>query len=432
MSMIDRSKFKATSVSKINEASEVAKKTLGIEDKGRPGYLKLKPGKNTLRIAPFHPEDGGQAYAEPMAVYWLPMLLPKRDDNGIILKDNKGNEIFQESKKSIFDSRLHGNTEKDLIDEYIKFAGKLAKFNYSKESDQKSFLTPIYGNRQTKEFGITVASTSIVYAWLIQGDKKEFGRFELKRSVADQMNAIAAIEAENEPLGTDPFTDIEFGRALVINYNPNAEKAQDYYRVALDASYEREGPNKGKVKFYPLSDEEINQLLSVPSLYKQYRNVYSLKDFSLALKGLQFFDEKHRMGILNHDDFLSIVEEIKSYYPSEQLEEQEEEEAEENSKDNSLSKMDRIQLKEFIKANSLGITVMKSHTDDQLRNLIRKAQETSFEEKETEEDEIEEHNDLPWEKGIKSAAETKKETAAVVGESVADKVSALKKQLKKS
>lgn len=69
----------------------------------------------------------------------------------------------------------------------------------------------------------------------------------------------------------------------------------------------------------------------------------------------------------------------------EEEEETEEPEEEENEEGDEFDEMDRTELKAYIKKNGLEITVKKSMTDDDIRDLIREA--VNDEEEETEEEE---------------------------------------------
>ena len=87
----------------------------------------------------------------------------------------------------------------------------------------------------------------------------------------------------------------------------------------------------------------------------------------------------------------------------EEEEETEEPEEEETEEGDEFDEMDRTELKAYIKKNGLEITVKKSMTDDDIRELIREA--VNDEEEETEE-EAEEEAPAPKAKGAKKA-ETK-------------------------
>lgn len=95
----------------------------------------------------------------------------------------------------------------------------------------------------------------------------------------------------------------------------------------------------------------------------------------------------------------------------EEEEETEEPEEEETEEGDGFDDLDRTQLKAYIKKNGLEITVKKSMTDDDIRDLIREA--VNDEEEETEE-EAEEEAPAPKAKAAKKA-ETKETKAKPAG-----------------
>lgn len=97
------------------------------------------------------------------------------------------------------------------------------------------------------------------------------------------------------------------------------------------------------------------------------------------------------------------AEELANEAEEEETEEAEEPEEEETEEGDEFDEMDRTELKAYIKKNGLEITVKKSMTDDDIRDLIREA--VNDEEEETEE-EAEEEAPAPKAKAAKKA-ETK-------------------------
>ena len=54
MGTFDRSRFKATKTAKLKQQQDKVEDTLGTKKGGRANFLKLKPGKNKVRILPAH------------------------------------------------------------------------------------------------------------------------------------------------------------------------------------------------------------------------------------------------------------------------------------------------------------------------------------------------------------------------------------------
>lgn len=396
----DRSKFKATRAVELKQDDKRTESTvrnrtasadyLDIPEKA----VKAAKGTKTytMRIFPYHPEGGGRLFAEAKVVHWLKVMLPKRDSEGKVETDNKGKEILELKSKPIFNSRIHAGTPKDIIEEYIKFAEKVAKENYpSNEANQKAYLEPIYGGFNSKFDGLMARQSWVAYAYSLNSDgSKDFGRWEIGKAVKDRLNKISAIEGANDPLGTDPFTDLAEGRYVKVTYNGSATKSQDYYTTELDTSFDKKS---GKVNFAPLSDADLEKFMACPSLHKMFVDVYKMKDYDMAIDGLNHFDsqayevkidgksEKITYGLFGYEEFLNTCEEISNYYAVEGVEttgEVQEEEEEETSDavdvkeddENPFLEMDREELIEWARDNRTGIVITKKMTDDAVREKL--------------------------------------------------------------
>lgn len=389
----DRSKFKATRVAVSKQADTEVESLVRRKDFVTADFIDLKKlgsGTYKFRIYPPHPADGGDQYAEAKAVHWLVVDKPEfKDGQPVYEKDGK-TPVLKRGPKPFFNSRIHGGTKKDIIEEYITFAEKLAKENFpGDDKKQKEFLDPIYGGYNSNYDGIMVRLSWVMYVDLISpnGDKT-FGRFEIGKAIKQRLNAIAASEGANDPLGTDPFTDPSEGRAVNITYNSAAKRSQDYYVTELDTSFD----SKTKmVNFYPLSDADLEKFVKYPSLHSMFKNAYKRKDFDEVIKGLQIFDNEYNVGVFQYDEFLDICEEISSYYPDSSEEEKLKEdqktgkdinkmfsEQKPKNKVSALAKqsdvfddMDRQELKDFCKEEKTGIIVIPKMSDDDIRESLR-------------------------------------------------------------
>lgn len=401
---IDRSKFKSTSVAAAKQRDQELDSSMGKEGNKNADYLKITPGEHHYRICPPHPEDGGELYAVPKAVHWLPCEVPKKDTKGNFIKDKNDKLELTIANRPLFNAKIHGGKSKDIIEEYIAFAEKVAKETYpGDESKQKEFLEPIKGGYESDYDGIMMRQSWVMYVFELTNNAKIFGRLDIGKAIKNRLNTIAATESSSDPLGTDPFTDIEDGRAISVIYNNKATKPQDYYATELYAPLVKGGG--GKVTLYPLSDDDLMKLTSFPSLKKLFVNTYDRKTFDTALKGLKFFDDEHELGIFAYDEFLDIADKLSSEFP-------ENDSSEENEKEESgdaFDKMDRDELKDYSRENKLGIIANKQMTDDMLRDLIRESlsnknpevvQEKVKEEVVTNEGKASdgETGDLPWDK----------------------------------
>lgn len=421
----DRSKYKATSVAAAKKADEETAALTGQKDKVNADYINIpakdKQGKKisgswNLRIYPPHLKDGGLLYAVPKGVHWLPREVDKKDKQGNLVKDAKGNAEKEWKNRPVFNAKIHGGKKKDLVEEYVAFANKIAKETFPEtekgfEEKRKEFMAPINGGYGSEYDGILLRQTWVMYVDQLLGDTKNFGKVEIGRAVKERLNKIAATESAGEPLGTDPFTDLEDGRAITISYDASATKAQDYYSTEIYAPLVPGA--KGQIKLFPLSDDDMIKFEEYPSLKEMFTNVYDSKTFhKIVLPGLKKFDDDFELGIFGYDEWLDIVEELAADYPESEADgasKSDEEEEDEKSGD-QFDKMDRDELKEFNRTEKLGIIVNKNLTDDDFRDQIRKTLQdkapvdtkaevkketaTTKSTKETAEDK----KDLPWEK----------------------------------
>lgn len=430
-----RSQLKATPIKSLKKQVDDDNEMIGAYASNE--YLNLEDGKlMKIRIFPAHP--GVENFYIPKKCYWLSVA---------------GNDGDMR-RTQVLDSRAHGGTKYDLIDEYVKWAKK----KWSKDEDR---LEALLGT------GPKSNSLNPQYSWLCYADKVSGDEplkaklWEFKKMVRDALNKLAFSEDEDEAIEIDPFTDPDEGLPIMVKYlkNPNKKKGENYYEVSF--------PKKSVAR--PLTDEEIEYFMSLKPL-NEVLPKYGLRDFERALEGLQNFDEENEMGLFDDDDWLEHVEEIKAQYDSddedddepkkkktvkktvkraepeeeeeeetEEEEEQEEEkpkksvtkkpaakkhepepeeeeeeepeeeetEEEETDDDDEFTEMDRTELKKYIRDKGLDVTVKKTMSDDDLRDAIRKAV-ADEEEEETEEPE-EEDDDEP--KSKISLADIKKKLA---------------------
>lgn len=382
-----RKMLKATSMKSLKKRIDNDDAMVGANSSD---YLNLEDGKTLkIRIFPAHP--GLEDFYIPMKRYWLSVA----GDDG------------EMRRTTVLDSKVHGGTKFDLVEEYVKWAKK-------KVGNDAAKLDALVGN------GPKSNSLNPSYSWLCYADKISGNEplkarlWEFKKTVRDALNRLAMSEDPDEVIETDPFTDPDEGLPINVTYNknPNKKKGENYYEVAFPK----------KVSARPLTDDEIDYFMNQKPL-NEVVPMYGMRDFDKALEGLQNFDEENEIGLFDDDDFLAHVEEIKAQYESDddddepkkkknaakvvskKKSEPEEEEGEEEEKPgknyregDEFDEMDRKELKAYISDNELDIVVKKSMTDDDLRDAIRKAsrddeepeQEEEPEEPEEEEEEEEE------------------------------------------
>ena len=418
-----RSQLKATPIKKLKKRVDEDNEIIGAQSNE---YLNLEDGKTLkIRIFPAHP--GVEDFYIPKKCYWLTVA------------GNDGDP----RRTTVLDSKVHGGTKFDLVEEYVKFAKK----KWAKDADKLDALT---GTGQNQD-SLNPSYTWMCYADLVTADGELRAKlWEFKKTVRDAMNKLAFSEDEDEPIEVDPFTDPDEGLPILVTYNkkPNRKKGENYYEVSFPK----------KVTARPLTDEEIEYFMTLKPLTEVLPK-YGMRDFERALEGLQNFDEEHEMELFEDDAWLEKVEEIKAQYDGDEeedddkpakkktskkvtkkvVEEEDEDEGDDDSddeeeeekpkkkstkapakkatkkveeeddeeddeepeaddeeeddsdeaEDDGLDDMDRTELKKYIKDNDLEVSVKKSMSDDDLREAIREAM-AEGDESEDEDDEEEE------------------------------------------
>ena len=384
-----RSQLKATSLKKLQKQIDDDNAAIGANSNE---YLNLEDGKTLkIRIFPAHP--GEENFYVAKKCYWLTVA------------GNDGDT----RRTTVLDSRVHGGTKFDVVEEYTKYAKRFCKGDAEKLdaiTGQKDSLSPSY--------------TWLCYADTVREDEQLRARvWEMKKMVRDALNRMAFSEDPDDAIEVDPYTDVDEGLPILVTYrkNPNKKKGENFYEVSFPK----------KVKARALTDEEIEYFMGLKPL-SEVLGTYGIRDFETALEGLQNFDEEHEIGLFDDEDWLAHLEEIRAQYdddggkdddeeekpkakktsakkttapkkavePEEEEEEEEEEdddEAEEKGEGDEFDEMDRTELKKYIKDNGLDVSVKKSMTDDDLRNAIRAAAAPEAEEEEEEEPEAEEEEE---------------------------------------
>ncbi|HNQ19960.1 MAG TPA: hypothetical protein PKI46_02745, partial [Bacteroidales bacterium] len=369
----DRSQFKATSVASMKQQDKAVQQL--VHDKGeRTPWLKIDDGTNKFRIMPAHPDSTSFAY--PCGRWWL-----QRD----ISYEKEGKTITERKKRPVFNAKIHGSAQKDIVEEYIKFAIKVLT---DEISDGDELQKRIQSLTHWKT-GLNLKPEWIVYAQkYATNGQKEFGLLSFPNGVKNKLNELAISEDDvNNPITTDPFTDVDNGKAIIIKYDKTEKQAKDVYKVNLHW--------QGN---YALSDKELDEFAKFDSLNKLYHNVYKRKDFDIAVEGLRIFDEENEVGVFEHDEFIELVENMREEWPETDDSEDNDDGTEENetstvseraqvkaeksvektienkvieTEQDAFDTMNRLELKKYIKENNLSFMVKQSMTDDDIRNGIR-------------------------------------------------------------
>ena len=391
-----RKQFKATSVQKLNEQENEVKQFLPQNTFTKRNFISLEAGDNKLRIYPARGENESFLYLK--SCYFLPFEVLEKDDNG--------KEIPKLKNKPIFNSLIHGKTQKDLVDEYIKLATELLTERSKDPEHLRKSLNILNGYKDQK--GTYHAGIKPVNKWVFYCDKitikgKEFGLCEVTNGVKEKMSKLTIIEDIVDAIVVDPFTDPDEGICLILNYNPNAQKTSDFYSCSLEQK-QRDKFNFALVPT-PLTDEELEYFMTQDSLKKLFEESYTKRDFNLAFQGLEYFDKKNQIGVFQLPVWEKIVDEISQYYPEIEVEETQSEEkiksetsfkSQQNSSvnkvetreeeneivnDYDLDSLNREELIQFIQVNNLSVKVKDTHSEASIRILIEAAIEGLEEEK---------------------------------------------------
>lgn len=374
---IDRSAFRATPVVKLEEQSSKINKILGSSG-NRAENLTLDEGENKIRIYPARENEKSFIYLR--SVVFLPQEIEWEGKTEIKLKP-------------IFNSRVHGNTPKDIVEEYVKFSIAKIMENSTDQRETETKISYLNGFRDSR--GKFNSGLNFQNKWVCYIDKhvsvgKQFGTLDITPGTKDKLIKLAAIEAADEPLVTDPYTDLDNGVCVIITVDPKAKPA-DYYSVRLEEVKEK---LSRRLVPTPLTDSDLENFLKYPSLESLYVNSYKRSDFEKAINGLKIFDEKNKIGTFQYDAWFDIVDEIDAYYPGTDIKEEDIQEKEEMEhlqttvepqrqsyptarkvevevEGDMFDEMDRQDLKLYIKANRLPITVKPDYSDSQIRYLIR-------------------------------------------------------------
>lgn len=323
----DRSKYQASSLADIKKQQE-------SHEQVRPSNSnndvhEIKPGDNWFRIAPVHPDKGGVAPWEPKCVSFLDVKQQKRDENKRPIEGE-----FEVRAKPIFNSRVHGGLEKDLVEEYMKVAKEFAIPNFTddKKLQEKIWKMITAFDVAKKKSGIKPNDTWECYAWNKSG---KFATLSLKKSMKEGMASLAASVDDGGPTTTDPFSDPDYGIPIIITKVVGKTDLETKYLVGFAETAENDGKGRITKVTVPLAltDQQLQQLDKVKSLYERFVNSFTRKDFDFQLEGLQNVDKRlkaegYDISVFSYNEFLDSAEEISAQLPEETQAEETQQEAE--------------------------------------------------------------------------------------------------------
>lgn len=317
----DRKQFQATSTKTLKKLKEEQDEMFGNEGESTP-TLEIKSGLNKIRLAPKFP--GEKEFYHLYKRTWVPY---EKEDGTM-------------TKIPIFDSKLHGGTKLDIIEEYVNFV-KTKLMGVKGEEEKIKKVT------HWKE-GLVPTVYWKAYGWkLVKDQDPKFGFFEFKKSVRDELCSLSIIEDEDEAIDVDPFTDLEDGKPILLTYNPEAKKASDYYDVKLSKNS------------FPITDEMFEQLVSCKPISELSLGIYGIEDFEKALAGIRYYDADNEIDLCDDEEFEEIIFKVRSQYSksssqksekskptSKKVEDDEEEEEEEEKPKNQPKKKVTVEVEE--------------------------------------------------------------------------------------
>ena len=308
-----KDKFKATSMDVIKNQKELVNQVAG-ERKQKVDYIEIEDGVNKIRIFPAHP--GKSSYIYPRSVYWVPAKCWIDEDGKEIynpkpdyIKEKKLKQVVR--NKPVFNAKVHAHDKKyDIIDSYIKIA-KQCILEIKDDKRRTELLEKLYHWKN----GIPLKTSWISYAKKIKAGGADFGYLELTPGTKDKLDDLSIQEEASEAISVDPFTDPETGLVVQINYNSKAKKAADYYKVNFSL--------KGvSLEMNPLTEEELEVFINRAPLEDILVNSYRKSDFVLALNGVQMFDEANGIGAFENEEFLELAEKLADIYPEKEAKEE--------------------------------------------------------------------------------------------------------------
>lgn len=308
---MDRTQFQGATLSSIKSEQEKAEKALPKnESQTRPGFHSIEDGDNWRRIAPAHKPDQ-PAYCAKSSV----VLECEVDE-----LDKEGNPTGKKEvkKKSIFIATQHSSTLKDdPILLYISFVQKRANDEIQDKEERQKFLYPINGWRGKDgkwNWGIKPSIEYICYAW----DKKgELGRETLYPYMIESMKKLSVQQSsDTSGIVPDIFTELDEGFPLIITRAKNEKTGKTETTVSCDLpSKEKRESWDEFFKRTRITDEQLIELVSKESLKDLYIDVYTMRDFEMAIDGLKRFDKQYKYGIFENEEFLEKIAQIKKQVP---------------------------------------------------------------------------------------------------------------------
>jgi hypothetical protein len=327
----DKSKFKKQSIEDVEAEVKQAEKTMYKGSKSYTGFATVQKGKNVFRVVPAM----GKAYVA-CKMSKLRVEVPTYDANGKVT----GKEV---KDKNVFCADIHGKNllkGKDPIVLYCDYVRKKASEEYQDDAERRKFLNPIMGYKKGNKF-VWGINPSLAYVCYVYQGSKDFARLQLYGTWMNRIKEISVEMSDDETVSFDIFSQLEGAYPLVITMGED-DKGKKTYSLSAGV------PKKGQSwdEFFEetaIPDEDMEYFLNeVPTLEEIYKDVYSQKDFNMALDGLKRFDEENGYDIFADDGFLTEIEEMAALIPEDGGKDDEDDEEDETPKKKPVSKPNKV------------------------------------------------------------------------------------------
>lgn len=325
----------------------------------RGDYINLEEGNNYIRILPPHDENEPSLY--PYSFYWMECLVTDKDGN----QERKVKQIFN---ASVHGEKINGNTQKDVVDEFVKYIRK-GLWNIPNEDERNKKKASLFGWRGKDGkwnkgilSGLLVNTEYVCYA--TKGDiiPENIGRLRLWKQHKEKLEEInASLSTEFDVLSC-PNNGVQLVFTKTKNSLGNIETFISKREFVRQPNMSAQQTGEAMIAFensQKVPQDVLDKLEEMDSLSSQFKNQYKKSDFEYALEALQYLDNnKLHFGIFGYDSpFLEVVDEIRSYFKE--------------TGEKHIDEMNGDELIEYITTQGLPIVPKRSWSDDDIRDAIK-------------------------------------------------------------
>ncbi len=338
-----------------DKAAKVAPKY--FKSSGSSKYMRpsdLKEGTTTLRIAPPHDAINFPSPFLPSRYTYLEVELGVDELSNYNIKDiidkqaltsdfgiEKSSDIFDMDKgdlitkakqvlgqnfktkvtKRLFISSMHAaDGTVDLVESYIQYVVDKVNDEIGDKDERNARLAPVFGARIAGKWkpGINPSTNFVCYGWDWSADDKPLYKIEL---YGNMMNRIIELydkfDDGDKPITVDSFSDAKTGIGLEFSKSKNKMGKWEYKIEDVPYLPQKFDTYTAFQESFALTDEMSKSLADTAPLVDHFgRKSFLKKDFELQLNGLFLFDEEHKFGAFQNDEFVEKVETIAAQFES--------------------------------------------------------------------------------------------------------------------